>query len=83
MSALSSMATASYSPISPSTTLGSGLLPQSDPPASDYMGNEIFFILPSLHEFENWKLSVERKLVVDFVKGTLRRLSARSLVADV
>ncbi|KZV87763.1 hypothetical protein EXIGLDRAFT_752057 [Exidia glandulosa HHB12029] len=71
ISALSAAAaaSASHSPTSPTTPLGSGLIPQSEPPTADYMGDEILFVLPSLQQFETWKNSVETTLVVDFVKG--------------
>ncbi|KZV81142.1 hypothetical protein EXIGLDRAFT_731694 [Exidia glandulosa HHB12029] len=59
-------ASASHSPTSPMTPLGAGLIPQSEPPTADYMGDEILFVLPSLQHFETWKKSVETTLVVDF-----------------
>jgi len=42
---------------------------QSARPPSDYQGEFIKFTVPSMAEFDNWRLGVESMLTVDFVRG--------------
>ncbi|KAH7101683.1 hypothetical protein BKA62DRAFT_173376 [Auriculariales sp. MPI-PUGE-AT-0066] len=67
---LSSVAPASLFDDDPTMhALNFGRPPRKDKPPADYQGDECSFTLRNMDEFEQWRLTVERKLTVDFVRG--------------